>query len=111
MAGRGQVLNIEPAVCGVIHGHLYRRVAFKEVSTDDVSLDARSQKDPIRIPDGRVLLDHVAGVGGSDKADAKVAPLSYVAVSTKPVRTEPVAAGASGQSYAATGIVQISISH
>ena len=95
----------------MVHGYLHRRVANDEVSADDVSLDSRSQKDTVRIPNNGVLLDHVPGVVGSNQTDAEVVPLSRIAISTEPVPTEPVAAGAALQSYAATGIGSISISH
>jgi hypothetical protein len=90
---------------------LHWRVADDEVSADDVSLDTRSQKYSIRIPDNGVVFDHVAGIGGSDETDAEIVPLRHVSISTKPVPTEPVAAGAASQSYAAAGIADISIAY
>ena len=67
-----QALNVKAAVSGVVHGHLDRRVTNGDVSTDCVSLESRNQIDPIRVADGRVLLDHVAGAGSRDKTDPKV---------------------------------------
>jgi hypothetical protein len=94
----------------VVQVYLCRRVADDEVSADDVSLDSRSQKYSIRIPDNGVVLDHIAGIAGSDETDAEIVP-RHVSISTKPVPTEPVAAGAASQSYAAAGIADISIAH
>jgi hypothetical protein len=95
----------------VIHDYLHSRVTNDEVSADDVSLDSRSQKDTVRIPNNGVLLDHVPGVVGSNKTDTEIVPLGRIAISTEPVPTEPVAAGAASQSYAAAGICEVSISH
>jgi hypothetical protein len=80
----------------VVHGYLHRRVANDEVSADDVPLDSRSQKDPVRIPNNGVLLNHVAGIAGGNKTDAEVVPRGRIAISAKPVRTEPVVASATG---------------
>jgi hypothetical protein len=105
------VLNIDAAACSVVHGNLHRRIASDEVCTDDISLDSRDQKDPIRIPDNRVVLDYVIVRARSDKTYTEVVRLSRVSISTEPVPTEPVAAGAAVQSYAAAGIGEISISY
>ena len=48
---------------------------------------------------------------GAQQTDAKVSPLTCVAISGEPVRTEPAAAGAAIQSYAATGKGTVSISY
>lgn len=89
---------------------MHRGVADDEISADDVSLDSGSQNDPVRIPDSRVLLDYVSGVAGINKTNTKVISLGRIAISNDPVPTEPVAAGAAGQSYAAAGIADIAIS-
>jgi hypothetical protein len=107
----GQILNVHPACGSVVKVHLHGRVAHDEVSADDVSLDSRSQKYSIRIPDNGIVLNHVAGIAGSDQTHAEIVPLRCVSISTKPVPTEPVAAGAASQSYAAAGIAAISIAH
>jgi hypothetical protein len=80
----------------VVHGYLHRRIANDEVSPEDVPLDSRSQEDPVHIPNDGVVLDHVAGVGGSNKTDAEVVRLDQIAISTEPVPTEPVATSAIG---------------
>jgi hypothetical protein len=85
----------------MVHGHLHRRVSDDEVSADDVSVDSHSQKDTVRIPNDSVLLDHVPGIAGSNKTDAKIVPLGRIAISTEPVPTEPVTACAARQSYTA----------
>ncbi len=91
--------------------YLHWRVADDHVSTDDVSRDSRSQKYSIRIPEDGVLLNHVAGIASTDETDAEVVSLLRDSISTKPVPTDPVAAGAASQSYAAAGIACISIAH
>lgn len=91
--------------------YLHWRVADDHVSTDDVSRDSGSQKYSVRIPENGVLLDHVAGISRADQTDAEVVSLLRDSIPTKPVPTDPVAAGAAGQSYAAAGIACISIAH
>jgi len=76
--------------------YLHWRVADDHVSTDDVSSDSPSQKYSIRIPEDRVLLNHVAGIAGSDEPDAEVVPLLCDSISSQPVPTDPVAACAAG---------------
>src|SRR5204862_4914159 len=110
-ARRGQILDIEADVGSVIHGYLHGGVPANKVSSDDVPLYARGEIYPVRIPDGRVVLDDVAGNRGIDKPDPEVISLSGIPIPTEPVRTDPVAAGAAGQSYAAAGEGDISISH
>ncbi len=102
------------STCGrVIHGYLHGRVANDEVPADDVSVSSQTQHDPIGIPAGDIELNDVV-VGGevpSLKTDAKVPALTCVAISENPVRTEPGAAGAAKQSYAAAGKGTISVSY
>jgi len=90
---------------------LHWRVTDDQVSTDDVSRDPRRQKYSIRVPENGVVLNHVAGIAGRDETDTEVVPLLQDSISTKPVPTDPVAAGAASQSYAAAGIAGISIAH
>ena len=110
-AGVRQVLNIQPTYRRIIERNLDRRVPGDEVSAHDVSLNAGGQKDPVRIPNNDILLNHIAGIGCGDEADAEVVPLSNVAVSAQPVRTEPVVAGATRQSYTAAGTAAVSVAH
>jgi len=95
----------------VVNDYLHWRVADDQVSTDDVSPDSCCQKYSIRVPENGVFLNHVAGIAGRDETDAEVIPLLHESISTKPVPTDPVAAGAASQSYAAAGIAAISIAH
>ena len=95
----------------MVNDYLHWRVADDQVSTDDVSRDPRSQKYSIRVPEDGVVLNHVAGIAGRDETDAEVISLLHDSISTKPVPTDPVAAGAASQSYAAAGIGAISIAH
>ena len=90
---------------------MHWRVTDDQVSTDDVSRDPRRQKYSIRVPENGVVLNHVAGIAGRDETDTEVVPLLDNSISTKPVPTDPVAAGAASQSYAAAGIAAISIAH
>ena len=90
---------------------MHRRVADDEVSADDVSLDCRIHKETVRIPGDRVVLNSVVVGAGTLYTDAKVVSLGRIAISTEPVPTEPVAAGAAEHSYAAAGKGGISISH
>jgi hypothetical protein len=60
---------------------LQSRIPGDEVSPEDVSLNSRSQKDPISVTDNRIVFDHIAVVGGIYQADAEVVPLRNVAIS------------------------------
>ena len=82
LARIGQVFDIETAVGCVIRGDLYRRVAIEKIPSNDVSLDPGNQIQPIRVPKNRVLLDHVAGVGGRDETDSKVVSCGNETIST-----------------------------
>ena len=90
---------------------LYRRVADDQIATNDVALDTRSHIEAIRIAGDRVALDNIVIRAGTFNTDAEVVALDRIAISTEPVPTEPVAASAARQSYAATGIAEISISY
>ena len=96
---------------------MYRRVADDEVSPDHVSHRSLSHHDPIGIPAGDVVLNEVVrdgdwiGCAGTQQTNAEIPSLRCIAVSDKPVRTEPVAAGAAIESYAAAGRGTIPISH
>ena len=94
----------------MVHGYLHRGVANDDVSANDVSLDSRGHKETVRVSYNRVLLNDVVVGARILQTDAKVVPLGRIAISTDPVLTEPVAAGAAVQSYAATGKRAISIS-
>jgi hypothetical protein len=95
----------------VIQVYLHWGVTDDEISAEGVSLDSRSQKYSIRISDHGIVLDQIAGIAGTDETDAEIVPLRHVSISTKPVRTEPVATSAAGQSYASAGTGAISIAH
>jgi hypothetical protein len=90
---------------------LYRRVADDQIATNDVALDTRSHIEAIRIAGDRVVLDDIVIRAGTLNADAEVVALSRIAISTEPVPTEPVAAGAAEHSYAAAGSDGISVAH
>lgn len=91
--------------------HLHGRVANDDIAADRVSLNAHCQKDTIRIPNDRVLLDHVARICRSYETDTEVVALGRKSIPTEPVPTEPVTACAASQSYTATWIYDASVSH
>lgn len=92
-----------------MHRYLHRRVANDEVAADDITLSQRANYEAIGIAAGDVILHHVVvrgqvRVGGiAQQANTEVSSLRCVSVSDEPIRTEPAAAGAAEQSYAATG--------
>ena len=90
---------------------LYRRVADDQIATNDVALDTRSHIEAIRIAGDRVVLDDIVIRAGTFNTDAEVVALGRIAISTEPVPTEPVAAGAAEHSYAAAGSDGISVAH
>jgi hypothetical protein len=48
----------------VVHGDLNGRIADDNISTNDVSLNSRSQMNPVRITDHLIIFDRIIGVGG-----------------------------------------------
>ena len=88
---------------------MHRRIANDEVSADSVSLHSRSQKYSVCISNYGIVLDYVARITGRDETNSEIVPLRCVSISNKPVLTDPVAAGAAGQSYASTGIAAVSV--
>jgi hypothetical protein len=90
---------------------LYRRVADDQIATNDVALDTRSHIEAIRIAGDRVVLDDIVIRAGTFNTDAEVVALGRIAISTEPVPTEPVAARAAKQSYAAARSNGISVAH
>src|SRR5579864_991191 len=90
---------------------LYRRVADDQIATNDVALDTRSHIEAIRIAGDRVVLDDIVIRAATFNTDAEVVALDRIAISTEPVPTEPVAAGAAEHSYAAAGSDGISVAH
>ncbi len=95
----------------MVHVYLHRRVADDQVSTNDVSLNARSHVEAVAVACNRIMLDDIVVRTGIFKPDAEVITLGRISISTEPVPTEPVAAGAAKQSYAAAWSDEISVSH
>ena len=95
----------------MIGGNLHRWIADYGVPPNDVIVCSRCQEDPIRIPKDLILFDCVIGVGSADQTDPKIVSLCCKSISACPVLTEPVMAGATCQSYAATRVIQISVSY
>jgi hypothetical protein len=95
----------------VIGSNLHRRIADYGVPTNNVALHSRCQEDPIRIPEDFILFDCIIGVRSANKTNPKIVSLSRESISTCRVLTEPVMAGATRQSYAAAGVVQVAVSY
>jgi hypothetical protein len=110
-AGRRRIPDVDALVGRKAVRDLNRRISRDDVSPDDVPLNARREDDPVGVSENRIVLDDVVVVRRRDEADAEVASLRRVAVSTQPVPPEPVMACASAQSYAAAGIDTVSIPH
>lgn len=81
--------------------NLYGRVAHDEVAANEIARYAGENNDPVGVPRDDVVDDDV--LVSTENTDAEVEALISVAVSTQPVRTEPVASRGTGQSYAAAG--------
>jgi len=64
----------------VIYRDLNTRVANYQVAPKDIPLNSCSYKDPIRVSNDRVLLNHVAGIAGSGKTNTKITALSRVPI-------------------------------
>jgi len=62
--------------------NLDSRISSDEVRPEQVALDSRRQKDPVRISDNYVLLNYVSRIRGTGKTDAEVRPLRCKAIST-----------------------------
>jgi len=71
------------------------------VAKDDVAFDAGNEQDPVRVTKDYVVDDDVVVGTRIDQTDAEVVTLTRITISTRPVRTEPVAASAARQSKAA----------
>lgn len=74
-------------------------------------MDTLYKQNTVRIPKDRVLFNHVPRGVGRDDSNAEVVPLRLDSISTEPVPTEPVAASAAGQSYAAAGTDGVAVPH
>jgi hypothetical protein len=107
---RRHIFDIVASAGRVVDGYLHRRVRDDRISTDGVALDSCSYEDPICISQDVILFDCVIGIGRGYQADSEVVPLSLVAISADPVRTEPVVTGTS-QSYPAAWSAQVAIAN
>jgi len=105
------VSDIDFARCGIIDGDLNRGVPGDDVVADEIPLDSGKEKDPIRISYHNVVHDYVVVRARSGETDAEVIAWGCVTISTQPVRTEPVAACAARQSYAAASGGGVPVSH
>jgi hypothetical protein len=72
--GRGQIQDIDArGRRGVVNRNLHSRISNDQVLPKEISRSSRKQYYPICIPDNNVLLDDVAGSGGTaGRANAKV---------------------------------------
>ncbi len=75
----------------MIDGNLNGWIAHHEVVLEGVALGARCDEDAIGVPDDRIVLNNIVGIGGTREPDTKIISLTYISISTDPVRTEPVA--------------------
>jgi hypothetical protein len=107
----GQVPDIDASAGAVVHRDLHSGIPRNKVTTDDVSLDSRNQYDPVRISYDCVVLDHVVITTRSDNTNPEVVSLGRKTIPTSPVRTEPVATSATGQSYTSAWVVEVSVSY
>lgn len=88
------------------------RVAHDEVPANQIALRAgRKDDDPVGVPHDDVVDDDVVVHACSHETDAEVVALTSVTISTQPVRTEPVATGGAGESYAAAGGAGVAVSN
>jgi hypothetical protein len=106
-----QVANIDAGGCGRTHRHLHRSISGNDVPANEIALHAGNQKDPVGIARDDVVDDDVVVGPWNNEADAEIAPLSRITISTQPVRTEPVTACAGGQSYAAARGAGVAVPH
>ena len=73
-------------------------------------MDTCGDKYPICVSEDGVVLNDVARVRRGNQSNSKVISLRCIAISTEPVPTEPVAAGAACQSYTSTRIGRVPVS-
>jgi hypothetical protein len=76
-----------------------------------VALNTGCQVNPVYISGDGVVLEYVAGIGRRNEPNSKVDDLRAVTIPTDPVRTEPVATSAAGQSYAAARVGEVTIAY
>lgn len=112
----GPIFDIHSICRRVLQRYLHRRIANDEITAEDIAVSSCADHDPVGIAAGNILLsDVVVGSGeywtGTEQPDAEVSSLRCVSVSYKPVRTEPAAASAAVQSYAAARTRTISVPH
>jgi len=62
--------------------NLYSRISGDQVRPEKVTLDSRSEENPVRVPDDYVLFDDVSCIDRSWKTDAEVRPLRRKTIST-----------------------------
>ena len=112
-ARSGTISDVNSARCRIVDGDLHARVPGDDVLTDDISFDPSVDNDSVCVPDDDVIdEDVVVGCAPEvDETDAEIATLTRVTISTQPVRTEPVAARAARQSYAAASSGGVPVSH
>lgn len=110
---RRKVADVHPARgCWRTDRYLHGGVAYHEVAENQIALRARRQDDySVGIPHDDVVDDDVVVHAGINDPYTKVVALGDVTISTQPVRTEPVATGGAGQSYAAASRASVSISN
>lgn len=64
-ADGSEIFDVETGIRAVVESDLERGVTNYEVAAKDVPLRTRSDKDPVRIADDRVIFDGIILIGGT----------------------------------------------
>lgn len=92
----------------MVDGRLYGRVTHDEIPANLIARNAGRQEDSVCVAHDNVVDDLVVGRIKHTDAEAHVL-VPDVAISTQPVRTEPVAIRGTRQSYAAARSIGVSV--
>ena len=93
----------------MVYCDLHGRIGDDSISSDDVALNSRCQKDAVSISRDLVIFYRIVRIGCGYKTDSKIVSLSCKSIPACPVLTEPVVARACRQSYAAARISSVTI--
>ena len=92
----------------MVDGNLYGRVTHDEIPANLIARNAGRQVDSVCVAHDNVVNDHVVVAIQHTDTEAEIL-VPDVAISTQPVRTEPVAICGTRQSYAAARSVDVSV--
>ena len=110
LARCSEVANVDAGRARMVDGSLNGRVTHDKIPANLIARNAGRQVDPVCVAHDHIVNDDVVvPVQHSDTETEILGP--DVAISTEPVRTEPVATCGTGQSYAAALGVDVSISN